>query len=202
MLCNTRVKWDFVPELNKIEIVDEIKIVGYIMRSDMKTSSNTAYLVAKAFKRMWLIRRLKQMGASTVQLVDTLQKQVLSVLWLGAPAWFCQLTEYERKDIDRVAKVGMRVIYGDSYRGFENSLTISNVVKPSIQLERMTKRFAKKTSNHLKFSQWFQPVPNTVSNTRSKKKKFVQISARIFKRGGSRSSLVEEKKSSKKHMNS
>ena len=102
----------------------------------------------------------------------------MSVLWLGAPAWFCQLTEYEKKDIDRVAKVGLRVIYGDNYSGFENSLAISNVGRPTIQLAKMTKRFAKKCSQHPKFAQWFQPVPNTIRNTRSKKNKFVEIPAR------------------------
>ena len=48
MLCNTRTKWDFEPELtldgkNNLEIVEEIKIVGYMLRNDMKTCSNTAY---------------------------------------------------------------------------------------------------------------------------------------------------------------
>ena len=42
MLCITRIKWDFIPELNlkdkeNIEVVEEITIVGFIMRCDMKT---------------------------------------------------------------------------------------------------------------------------------------------------------------------
>ena len=53
------------------------------------------------------------MVVSRVELLDAIQKQVLSFLWLGAPAWFCQLTEYEKKDIDKLTKVGLRVIYGD-----------------------------------------------------------------------------------------
>jgi hypothetical protein len=174
MLCNSRVKWDFVPELtidnNKIEVVQEIKIVGYIMRSDMKTSSNTAYLTAKAYKRMWFIRRLKSLGASKAQLLDALQKQVLSVLWLGAPAWFCQLTDYEKKDFDRVAKVGLKIIYGDMYTGFETMLSSSNMVRPTSQFAKMTKQFAKKSVNHSKFSQWFQPLSTNGTSTRSKKK--------------------------------
>ena len=117
--CKTRIKWDVLPELSlgteeNIEVVEELKIVGYIFRSDMKTCSNTAYLTAKAYKRMWFLRRLKSMGASTAQLLDTLEKQVFSVLWLGAPAWFCQLTVVEKRDFNRVAKVGLRIIYGDA----------------------------------------------------------------------------------------
>ena len=78
--------------------------MGFIMRCDMKTWSNTAYLTAKAYKRMWFLRRLKALGASTSQLLDVLDKQVLSVLWLGAPAWYCQLTEAEKRDFDRIEK--------------------------------------------------------------------------------------------------
>ena len=118
------------------------------------------------------------LGASTVQLLDTLQKQVLSVLWLGAPAWFCQLTEYEKHDIDRVAKVALKIIYGDMYCGFENTLKLANIVKPTTQLLKMTKQFAKRSAKHPKFSQWFQPVAEDMVSTRSKKNIFVQIPTR------------------------
>ena len=185
LLCNTRTKWDFIPELSlhnqdDIEIVDQMKIVGFIMRSDMRTCSNTEYLVRKAFKRMWLIRRLKALGASTSQLVDALQKQVLSVLWLGAPAWFSQLTQQEKHDLDRVAKVGLRIIFGDAYSGFDSTLKEAQMLKPTVQLLRMTRKFAVKSSKHQKFSQWFQPAPAMQTNTRSSKNapKYTTIPAR------------------------
>ena len=172
ILCNTRTKWDFIPELSlynndDIEIVNELKIVGFIMRSDMRTSANTDYLVKKAFKRMWLIRRLKALGASINQLLDTLHKQVLSVLWLGAPAWFSQLTQHERQDLDRVAKVGLRIIYGEAYSGFENMLQAASLLRPTVQLSRMTAKFAARSTKHPKFSKWFQPAAPKLVNTRS-----------------------------------
>ena len=127
---------------------------------------------------MWFLRRLKALGASSDQLLDCFQKQVLSVLWLGAPAWFCQTTQYEKKDINRVAKVGLKIIYGQAYSGFDEMLKISKIVKPTVQLARMTEKFATKCSNHTKFSQWF--VPSTIDKvqTRTKKKKYHSIAAR------------------------
>ena len=116
---------------------------------------------------MWLIRRLKGLGANTGQLVDTLQKQVLSVLWLGAPAWFCQTTEQERKDIDRVAKVGLRIIYGEAYSGFDSSLLAAKMVRPTEQLASITERFAARSASSAKFSHWFQPAAKKTTNTRS-----------------------------------
>ena len=191
MLCNTRTKWDFIPELklqnDDIEVVQEMKIVGYVMRSDMRTCSNTEYLIKKAFKRMWLIRRLKGLGANKGQLVDALQKQVLSVLWLGAPAWFCQTTEQERKDIDRVAKVGLRIIYGDSYCGFDNSLLSAKMLRPTEQLAKMTRRFAVRSASHAKFSHWFQPAAKKTTNTRNSKntQKYERVPARTARYGKS-----------------
>ena len=144
----------------------------------MKTWSNTAYITGKAYKRMWLIRRLKALGASTAQLTDTLEKQVLSVLWLGAPAWYCLLTQAEKTDIDRVAKVGLKIIFGEEYCGFANSVQVSGISKPTERLEKMTRRFAVKSAKHPKFSKWFEPLHPTNITTRSKKNKYIQIHTR------------------------
>ena len=81
MLCNCRRKWDFIQELNikgehRNEVVGDINVVGFILRSDMKTFSNTSYITGKGYKRMWLLRRLKALGATKEQLIDKLQKQI------------------------------------------------------------------------------------------------------------------------------
>ena len=120
------------------------------------------------------------LGASTSQLVDALQKQVLSVLWLGAPAWFCQLTQQEKHDLDRVAKVGLRIIFGEAYSRFDSTLQKAQMLKPTVQLLRMTKKCVFKSAKHEKFRQWFQPAPARQINTRSSKniQKYANIPAR------------------------
>ena len=57
---------DFSPHLvpgQKLEMVEEIKLAGYQLRSDLRTISNTQYIVKRAWKRMWVDRRLKALGA-------------------------------------------------------------------------------------------------------------------------------------------
>ena len=127
------------------------------------------------------------MGASTSQLIDALQKQVLSVLWLGAPAWFCMTTEQERRDIDRVAKVGLRITFGELYGGFENALRAAKLRKPTEQLARMTERFAAKNASSSKFSKWFQPAARKTINTRSREnsQKYENVPARTARYGQS-----------------
>ena len=191
MLCNSRTKWDFIPELSlkedNIEVVQEMKYFGYVMRSNVRTCSNTEYLVKKEFKIMWLIRRLKGLGANTSQLIDALQKKALSVLWLGAPAWFCQTTEKEKKYLDRVAKIGLRIIFGDFYCGFNNALLSAKMLRPTEQIANMTRRFATKIATRSKFSQWFQPAATKTSNTRSSKngQKYQMVLSRTARFGKS-----------------
>jgi hypothetical protein len=49
MLFNNCKKWDFMPELvvegNQLEVLEEIKILGVVVRSDMKWCSNTKCIV-------------------------------------------------------------------------------------------------------------------------------------------------------------
>ena len=57
LLFNQAKKYDFMPELRmsdntRLEVVDGIKLVGYQIRSDHRTKSNTKHIVGRAWKRM------------------------------------------------------------------------------------------------------------------------------------------------------
>ena len=183
MFCNSWRKYDIIPELQlqpgvNLEVVDEMKLVGYMFRSDLKTCSNTSYIIKKAYKRMWILRRLKSLGASTHQLLDVLNKQVLSVLFLGAPAWYGQLTIAEKTHLNRVLRCGLHIIYGDSYRSFNQSLSRAGMLSVTDQLKNMTTRFAHKSVQHNKFRKWFQHRSEALIDTRSVKTKFLPVPAR------------------------
>ena len=86
--CRTK---DFMPEIaldgHEIEVVDEIRLLGIILRSDMKWVSNTLNMTNKANKRLWILRRLKHLGASDNDLLEIYTKQIRCVLELAVPAW-------------------------------------------------------------------------------------------------------------------
>ena len=109
MLFNRAIKHDFMPELyltqgNKLEVVEEMKLVGYQLRNDLKTISNTNYIVRRAWQRMWIVRRLKSLGANESELLKVLRAQVLSVLQFASPAWSTQITAHESARIESVLK--------------------------------------------------------------------------------------------------
>ena len=144
-----------------------MKIVGYILRSDLKTCSNTEYIIKKAYSRMWIIRRLKGMGATRVRLLDVLQKQVLSVLNLGVPAWDSLLTEQEKEDFERVLKTGLKIIWGQEYTTFSDILRKSSLRTMKQVREKIVNKFLRKTIKHSKFSKWFAEDTSRRINTRA-----------------------------------
>jgi hypothetical protein len=183
MICNKRRKWDVMPELSvqtgqNIEIVEELKIVGFMLRSDLKTSSNTKLITKKAYARIWILRRLKGLGANTAELLDVMEKQVLSVLWLGVPAWYGMTTQQERHSIDRVMRCCLRVIYGDQYTSFEHALSMAAKHRPTQRMQKMTNKFAIKCTKHTKWSKWFEQAPKQTRNMRNKGNKYRSVPTR------------------------
>ena len=90
MVFNTCKTIDILPTASingeEINLVEEMKILGVVITSDLKFNKNTDYIVKKAFKRIWILRRLKNLGATQSQLLDIYIKQVRSVLEMAAPA--------------------------------------------------------------------------------------------------------------------
>ena len=66
-----------------LEVVDKVTLLGVKLRCDMRFSDNTDFICQKGYARLWMIRRLKNLGASQSELIDIYQKQVRSVLELA-----------------------------------------------------------------------------------------------------------------------
>ena len=73
---------DFQPEYNHgeldIETTETLKLLGLHLRSDLKWIDNTAAMTKKGYARLWIIKRLKNLGASQDDLKDVYDKQIWS----------------------------------------------------------------------------------------------------------------------------
>ena len=91
MVFNPCTSLDFMPGIrlgnHQIEVVEEIRLLGIHVTSDLRWVSNTQNLVRKANKRLWMIRRLKNMGALQDDLIDMFIKQIRCILEQAVPAW-------------------------------------------------------------------------------------------------------------------
>ena len=181
LLFNRARKHDFSPELylkpgSRLEVVDEMKLVGYQLRSDLKTISNTRYIIKRAWKRMWVVRRLKTLGASEKDLLSVLRAQVLSVLQFATPAWSTLITQKESDQIESVLKTGLYLVYGQRYESFLWALRQANMSSLSEQRRKMFYNITKQCIKSTKFKKWFV-ISETPGGavTRSKKTRFKPI---------------------------
>ena len=153
-----------------------MRLLGITIRSDMKWSTNTQNMVKKASKRLWIIRRLKQLGASTIDLVDVYTKQVRCILELAAPAWQGGISQAEKIDLERVQKCATHIILGNLYTSYKNALEILNLDSLELRRNNLSLKFAVKSEKHLKFKSWFKPTKKTL-NTRTQLPKYCEVRA-------------------------
>ena len=146
-------------ENNELELVEEMKLLGVVIQSDMKWGANTEYMVERAYKKLWVIRRLKGLGAQNSELVDMYRKQVRSVLELAVPAWNGAITNSDKTDIERVQKCALHIILGDQYFSYADALVKSNLDSSGTRREKFSLKFAKKAVKDTKHSSWFKPKP-------------------------------------------
>jgi hypothetical protein len=90
MIFNPCTSIDFLPQFtlddHELAVVEEMRVLGITITSDMQWATNTHNMVTKANKKLWLIRTLKNSGVKNEDLVDIYCKQVRSLLEFGVPA--------------------------------------------------------------------------------------------------------------------
>ena len=68
ILFNSGRNFDFLPEVKTNEgetlEVEETKLLGIIVRSDLSWQSNTKLFCEKGYSRLWILRNLKRLGAN------------------------------------------------------------------------------------------------------------------------------------------
>ena len=61
-------------------MVEEFKLFGVKITCNLKWEANTDYITKKAYKRLWIIRRLKNLRMSTRSLVKVLTTKITVVV--------------------------------------------------------------------------------------------------------------------------
>ena len=97
-----------------IEVVDEMKLLGNMIRSDMKWHSNTKNLIGKSYQRTWMLRNLKRNGANEDQLLRTYFQQIRNITEMACPVWTAGLTVQDSNSLERVQKIALAIIRGEN----------------------------------------------------------------------------------------
>ena len=179
MLFNTAKTNDFFPEITigkeTLDVVNEMKLLGVKISTDLKWHSNTEFITKKAYSRLWLIRRLKSFGANQNELLDVYNKQVRSTLEFAAVVWHAGLTQINTSDIERVQKSALAIILGPQYSSYDNALKLVKMESLKKRREKLSLSFARKTAKT--HPHWFEE-DNKVINTRRQNKEFKNVTSR------------------------
>ena len=65
---------DTVPEMvidgYSLELVESMKLLGVMITRNLTLNDNTQYITKRGFSKLWMLRRLKQFGANSSQLLE------------------------------------------------------------------------------------------------------------------------------------
>ena len=159
MSFNFTRKYNFVPELSidgvTLEVVTRTKLLGVICTSDCKWKENTRYIVTKATKKLWFMRRLKNLGASNTTLVDVYRLFVRANLEFSVPLWSGALTSGQSKDIERVQRTACAIILGKKFTSYEEALDELELVPLAERRRELCTKFALKCTEDSRFQNLF-----------------------------------------------
>ena len=155
ILFNPCSSMDFMPQVslsgNELEVVNEIRLLGLVIRADMRWCSNTQNMVKKANKRLWRLRRLKNMGANKEDLVDVYIKQIRCVLELAVPAWQGGLSQAQKTDLEKIQKTACHIILGQSYESYTAAMDILQLESLEFRRNFLSLKFSLKAEKNQKF---------------------------------------------------
>ena len=120
---------------------------------------------------MWMLRRLKHLGASKTEMMDVYSRQVRCVLEMVVAVWEPGLTKAQGQQLERVQKCAFYVVLGEEFSNYENALKVLGNEKLSDRRTKLCLIFARKSEKLDKFQHWFklaeersEPLPDTRSD--------------------------------------
>ena len=138
-----------------LEIVDEVKLLGVIITSDLKWHRNTDYLTKKANKKMRMLHIAAKYTRNKDHLKHIYKTFVRSILKFSSTVWHNSLTLADRQDLERVQKAALKVILRGEYDNYEQALGVVNLDSLDQRRESLALKFAKNGLKDPQFSKLF-----------------------------------------------
>lgn len=169
---------DFQPKIfvdkKLLDVVESQKLLGVMISSDLKWTTHVNHIKKKFMTKLWMLRRVKEMGGSIEDLKTVYIKQLRCLTEKDCPLWNGALTKTNISHIEKLQKTAFRLILGSNYRGYQNSLATLNLASLIDRRVKICTKFANKTQRNPKYSAWF--TKSTVKTRFSKQ--FFEYDAR------------------------
>ena len=117
MLFNRATSLDFqsniLLESSPLDVVEETKILGIMLSSDLKWKKHVDFVRKKCLKKMWSIRRMKEIGGSIHDMIDVFTLQIRCLAEIGCPSWNGALTQKDITKLESIQKIALRIMLGE-----------------------------------------------------------------------------------------
>ena len=138
-----------------LETINETRLLGTVLSSDLKWHSNSKQLTQKGYQRMTILRKLYDFDLPLEDLVMIYNLYIRSILEFNSNVWFSSITNEEREDIERVQKVACKIMLKDDYENYSQALKKLNLQNLSDRRQMLAYRFAVKCVKSDRFKDLF-----------------------------------------------
>ena len=154
MLFNKSRKHDFTPEFTlgssgTLEVRKTLKILGVLIQDDLKWGAQITKMVGKASKRIWLLRRMRQLGVDENTMTTYWRSEGLVHLEFASAVWSGGISKSQERDLSRVQRRAVAALTGRSTRGEEYAATCVRLgLEPDLaaRRRRLATTFARRTA--------------------------------------------------------
>ena len=173
MLFNVSKSYSYPPEYsfangNILQVVEKTKLLGVHLNSNLSWNDNTAQIIKKAMKKMWLLRRMKNVQLDVHIIFDYYLKEIRPIVEYASPVWNSGLTLKQSYDIERTQKVALKIILGRCYNSYSDACSFFQIDTLADRREKLSVKFAVKTYRGERRRQFFN-ISETERQTRKKK---------------------------------
>ena len=172
LIFNFSKKYQFTTKLNvdkeNIEMVRETTLLGTVITDRLTWDRNTEELVKKGYKRMRLLSTAAAFTNNRKELKDIYLTFIRSILEQSAVVWHSSLSVKNKSDLERVQKAAVRVIMGNNYSSYKNSLKDLKLDTLEKRRDFLCLKFAKNCLNNEKMKALF-PLNKTKHHMKKRK---------------------------------
>ena len=143
-----------------LEVVNETKLLGVYITTDLRWNRNTEYLVKDANKRMRVLHTALKFTRNSRDLLIIYKSFIRSKLDQSAAVWHSSLSKNNENDLERVQRSALKVILGEKYISYESALKNLNLESLYERREALCLKFAKKSLKLKQFQKMFPKQNN------------------------------------------
>ena len=148
-----------------LETVQETKLLGTIISSDLTWWQNTNHLTKKGYQRLEILKKLYEFDVPEVDLVQIYTLYVRSILEFNSCVWHFNITQAENIDIERVQKIACKVILKENYTSYRDALGQLGLQTLSARRQTLCHKFAIKCLKYNKSKDMFPIDENRNAQT-------------------------------------